>query len=371
MNRRLSFLPALLLLAGMVAVLPGTAAAQVAKEVRSSLDALAFTGPRLNPHEDLEPIDDVQGLLAFEVGNGWASFRQSAGEWSALVDKRTGRVEIAEGNGLAWIPGRGNRLAKGKPVDVATLDTIARGFMPRVAALLGINPNNLILNRSRSGMPADYLAFVDYDVVLNDGTPVEGARVVFRVNHGNLVQFGTENLPFDTTAVRIKVKRESALASVAGYIGGFTAADTFIDSGSTHVLPAAQIDNRFADGFEFGKGRGVVPVWQFTFHRDGVMGTWRARVDGVTGEVLELADINDYATAQATGGVYMNSPTVGAEIVRPMPFTNISSGGFTNSAGNYNFTSAVTSSLAGQYVRITDTCGSISQASDGTGAIAF
>ena len=34
------------------------------------------------------------------------------------------------------------------------------------------------------------------------------------------------------------------------------------------------------------------------------MGTWRARVDAATGEVLEIADVNDYALAQATGGIY-------------------------------------------------------------------
>ena len=46
-----------------------------------------------------------------------------------------------------------------------------------------------------------------------------------------------------------------------------------------------------------------------------------------------------------------------------MPFTNLSTGGFTNSAGIYNFTGGtVTSTLNGQYVRITDTCGAISQA---------
>ena len=202
MNRSLHVLPALLLLAGMVAVLPGAATAQVVKEGNSSLDALAFTSPRLNPNEDLESIDDVQGLLSSDVSNGWASFRQSAGEWSALVDKRNGRVEVAEGNGISWIPGRGNRLtqsiapqAAGNGVGIDTLDTIARGFLPRVAVLLGVNPSNLVLNHGRSGMPADYLAFVDYDVVLNDGTPIEGARVVFRVNHGNLIQFGAENLP--------------------------------------------------------------------------------------------------------------------------------------------------------------------------------
>jgi hypothetical protein len=102
------------------------------------------------------------------------------------------------------------------------------------------------------------------------------------------------------------------------------------------------------------------------------MGTWRARVDAATGEVLELTDVNEYVSAQATGGTYLNSPTTGSEVVRPAPYLNLSIGGATNSAGIYNFTSGtVTSTLAGTYVKITDSCGAISQASDASGNIAF
>jgi hypothetical protein len=372
MNRSFRFLTILFLLIGTAAVLPSAATAQVAKPGNSSLDGLAFTSPRLNSVEALETVDNVQGVLAPEVANGWAAFRNENGEWNALVDKRTGRVSIAEGAGIPWIPGTGNKLANKAHVDLTSLDGIAHSFMPRVAALLGINPSSLVLNQGRSGQPADYLWFVDYDVVdTASGLPIDGARVVFRVNHGNLIQFGTENLPAGAGSAKAKVKREEALAKAAGYIGGFTAADSFIDSGTLRLVPTANIDNKVGEGFAFGKGRGATPVWQFTFHRDGVMGTWQASVDAATGEVLALKDINDYVSAQATGGIYQNSPTTGSEIVRPMPYTNAGTGVFTNSAGVYNNTAAVSSTLAGQYVKITDTCGAISQASDGSGNIIF
>ena len=55
-----------------------------------------------------------------------------------------------------------------------------------------------------------------------------------------------------------------------------------------------------------------------------------------------------------------------------MPYANLSSGGFANSAGLYTFGgSAITSTLVGQYVKISDTCGAISQGSDGSGNLAF
>ncbi|MFL6291051.1 MAG: hypothetical protein ACJ759_09170 [Thermoanaerobaculia bacterium] len=372
MTRVSRFISTLLLLGGMVAVLPGAATAQVAKEGRSTLDGLAFASPRLNPNDSLQPVDDVQGVLDAEVANNWASFRGNSGQWTAMVDARNGRVAIAEGEGIPFIAGRGNSLsARAKAPGLSDMETIARGFLPRVAAMLGVNPNSLVLNQGRSGNPADYLWFLDFDMVDKSGAVIEGARVVLRVNHGNLIQFGTENLPArNAVAPQAKLKREEALAAVAGYIGGFGGADSFLDGGSLHLIPVAEIDNNFGEGFAFGKGRGITPTWQFVFHRDGVMGTWRARVDAATGEVLELADINDYA--QATGGTYLNSPTTGAEVVRPMPFTNLSTGGFSNSAGLYNFTgAAITSTLAGQFVRITDTCGAISKSSDASGNLAF
>jgi hypothetical protein len=367
MNFRSRFLLALLALAGLI--LPVAAQAQVAKEGRSSLDGLVFASPRLNPVESLEIIDNAQGVVTSAVANGWASFRSANGEWNALIDKRTGQVEIAEGAGIPWISGRGNKLAAAtRPVDLATMESIARAFLPQVAPMMGVNPKSLVINKGRSGNPADYLWFVDFDVTDAKGTVIEGARVVFRVNHGNLIQFGTENLP-DSQAVTpaATVTRDQALKVLSRYIGGFNAADSFIDNGSSHLITVSRVDNRFGDGFEFGKGRGITPIWEFVFHRDGVMGTWRGRVDAASGEVLELADINDYA--QATGGVYMNSPAVAAEIVRPLPFTNLSTGGFTNSGGIYS--GSATSTLSGQYVRISDTCGSISQGPDGSGNILF
>src|SRR4029077_4335462 len=95
---------------------------------------------------------------------------------------------------------------------------------------------------------------------------------------------------------------------------------------------------------------------------------WQARVDAATGELLQFADINDYAAA--TGGVYQNSPATGSEIVRPMPYDNVSSTLFTNSGGIFTGT-ATASTLAGTYAKITDTCGAISQAPDGSGNIVF
>ncbi|HEY0781749.1 MAG TPA: hypothetical protein VGE98_04780, partial [Thermoanaerobaculia bacterium] len=378
LNRR-TWLPIALLAVGSM-TFAGVSRAQVMKQGTGLLHNLSFSSDRLRMNEAIAPLDNVQSNLSSSTQTGWAGFRTNNGQqWQALVDKRHGQVSLMEGSGIPWIPGKGNNLTQsdlaaktnGKGVvSLASLEQIARTFLPQVQGLLGVDPKSLVLNLGRSGQPAGHVWFIDFDVVQN-GATVENARVVFRVNNGNLIQVGTENLPTPgAVAPKVRLAAADAMTVVSKYIGGFTSADTFADSGSLHLLPISQSDARFADGFAFGQGRGLANVYQITFHRDGVMGNWRARVDAATGELLALEDINEYA--QATGGVFLNSPSTGSEVVRPMPFTNLSTGGFSNSAGLYTFSGGtLTSSLNGQFVKITDTCGAISLTASGTGDLAF
>jgi hypothetical protein len=344
---------------------PGTA--QAMKESHDTLSSLSFRSPRLAPSQAIAPLLDHLSESATSVQSGWETFRLGAGtEWQASIDQRTGKIAFAEGGGVAWIPGRGNSLKAqdGKTVNLATLEATARGYLPKIADIMGIDPRTLVLNRGRSGQPADYMWLVDFDIV-RDGMTVEGARLVFRINNGNLIQVGTENLPSPGAAVpALRIPRTAALAAAARAVGGFGSADRFLDSGSLHLLPVNLVSTRSAEGFDFGRGRGLAKVWQFTFQRDGVLGTWQVRVDAATGEVLELLDVNHYG--QATGGIYQ---TPGVEVVRPMPFADLSTGFYTNSAGLFSGTA--TSTLSGFYVKVTDSCGPISLTTNGSGNLVF
>jgi hypothetical protein len=358
---------------------PAGARAIAPSQGDGTLESLAFVGERLTPRSDVEPIQDAESLTQPEVRQAVADFRNEAGgDWAIYVDRRTGLLEAAAGAGIPWIPGRGNRLTledvsaylqDGQDVDLAAMERIARAFLPRVAPMLGVKPAQLRFSQERSSRVADYLWRLDFDLV-RGGLPVEGAHVAFTVNHGNLIQIEAESLPSPGSAVpNATIKRQQALSILSRYVGGFSAADTFLDGGSLRLLPVAVEDAKYAEGYAPGRGRGIAPVWQFTFVRDGSDATWRARVDAVNGEVLELVDINDYVNGYVRGGVMFG----GAEATRPMPTADISVSPFsTNGSGVYVFPGgAVNSTLNAPFIRILDTCGTISEAANTSGVIDF
>ena len=351
------------------------AGAQAIREADDALSARAFDAPELRVSSENAPLSDAPSFVSSDTDLAWQAF--AAGKrapWAAHVDKRSGRIDYAEGGNVAWIPGAGNSLtaadlglaANGK-VSLATLETLARRQLAEVGSMLGVDPANLVLNAGRSGQPAAHLWFVDFDV-LSGGRRIEGARVVFYVNNGNLISFGSENLPAPgtrTPAVRVPV--EAARATFFAYVDGFQAGDSILDNGTYKLLPTAVASSRFAEGYAPGNGRGLVGVWEFAFHREGTVGTWRGRVDAASGKLLEFIDANEYGSA--TGGAY-RSDRPATEVVLPLPWANVASGVYTNSAGIFSGTTGTTT-LQGQYVKMTDSCGSISKAADGSGVLAL
>jgi hypothetical protein len=354
-------LPIGVLLLGVLTV-AGGASAQVRKKGEDALSRRAFISPKLALTQPIVPYSEVAERISPAVADSWQRFRADAKDWAASVDRRTGAIAFASGSGIPW-------SSKPEPVNSAALEQISRDFLRAVAPMLGVNPNSLVLDLGRSTQITPGVWFIDFNV-LAEGTPIEGARVLLRFNNGKLIQFGSENLPSaGATPSALKLGRDQALSVAARHVDGFTDADTFRDYGSLHLIPI-DLNADHGKEFSFGKGRGVARVWQFVFERRGIVGTFRARVDATTGELLEFQDINRYA--QATGGIYANTPATGPEVVRPFPYADLSTGGYANSAGLYNYAGgALSSTLNGKYVAISDTCGSVALAADGSGNLVF
>ena len=362
--------------------LAAQAGAVVQKQQSGDLHSLTFESSRLTVAPENVPLDEARSSMALDADLAFQGFvAQTGGQWVGYVDRRTGQLGYFEGSGLAWIPGRGNNIpldslanAPGlsTAVDLALLDSKARDFARFAAPMLGIDPAGLAINAGRSGSPSAHVWFVDYDYTIG-GVPVEGARVVFSVNNGNLVAVGTENLPMPGARMpRVAVSANLARKTVEEYVGGFRGDEIWVDSGSFHLLPANRLDVRFDAGYEPGHGRDVAGVWQFSFRRPDEVGTFRARVDVESGDLLDFLDLNEYGSV--TGGTYqqdrVSGSTPATERVLPMPFANYGTGTYSNSAGIFSGTTGTTT-LSGQYVGISDSCGSISKAADASGSIAL
>lgn len=357
------FAPSLFL--GLMAIAASSAApAQAPIEPASPFAALTHTAERFQFRVALAPLSEVQGRLASDFDRSWNQFQLDHGDWSAFLDARSGRIESAEGPGIPWVRG-----AKGPP-RLAELEGIARHFLADRPLLFATDGKDLRLSSGRSGKASDALWLVDFDV-MRGGLPVEGARIVFRIGHGNLIQMGGERLPApDADAPPVRVTREQAYARLNDYVGGLDrAVDRLVDRGSLHLLPVALRDDRFAEGFAFARGYGLETVWQLSFRRKGVLGTWRMRVNATTGKVVEF--LNTDLDAGATGGVAADS-AAGTETRRPMPFTDLGNGQTTNSAGTYTYAGTpVTSTFNGLFVGIAESCGGILMSSNAAGDLPF
>ncbi|MBZ0100925.1 MAG: hypothetical protein K8I65_02030 [Thermoanaerobaculia bacterium] len=367
-------------LRGLIAALILSAAAlpaQVAKSAESDLDQLTRVSQRLALAPDFRPIDEAAGGHATKSTAALRSFLATHdGTWSIHVDALSGHIGSLSGSGIAWIPGDGNALSledldpllAGKSeVDLEVLDRRARLAMPTIAEMFGFDPSSLVLGQGRSGNPAPHVWFVDYDVTVG-GHVVEGARVVFSVNNGNLVSIDSENLPDRSVSLPpTRISRDQAEAILATYVGGFLPSDEFHDRGSFHLLPANRLAPTAGGRLAPGAGRGVVGVWDLVFEREGVLGTWRARIDAETGSIEEFTDINAYGRIQ--GGVIRTDGRP-ADSLLPMPYAEYGSGLYSNPAGIFPGTSGTTA-LNGQFVRIVDSCGSISRSADAGGTISL
>jgi hypothetical protein len=318
----------------------------------ASGDTLRAEGLAARPES--EPFFEAWDRFLSENGLGW----------TATVDRRTGTLALAEGQGLPWIPGSGNSLRKadlraylgssGK-INERVLLRRAAEFLAANQPLFGASPEEFDLNPANVFQVEDYLWFLTLPRRFA-GIPVEKSFAVFRVNHGNLIQFGGEFLGPISVDPKPYVSVETAREILAGYIGGFEDGDVWVNDGSLSFLPVAGGDASES----LGSGIAWRLVYTLAFRREGVMGTWEAKIDAHTGEVVLFRDANEYGSV--TGGIYPNS-YLDTEVVRPLPWITVtnSTTKYTDLGGNYSYAGGTAScALTGKYVKAVDSCGSSS-----------
>ncbi len=383
--------------------LAGSALALAPKEPKASrtdLDAREFYRPDLRLSTSHVPFEAVENQLANRAA--WTRFLAEHGATTgtdgtgtnapaglrAWFDPRSGTPVNILG-AIPLLPGRGagndvtlERVAGllGRPVaEVAlTPDVVGellRRFVVRNADVFAIDPDQL--GAVTAERVSDELWNVNVRQELG-GIPVRWGRISATINNGNLVTIGTETWGDARVSTTPSIDIETALKAGFGHAGGEGPDDRLLGPPRLEVVPFAPAALQDGDAYRgpLGAGYGHRLAWVFSFRRAGVVGTWLVSVDAHTGEVLELKDTNHYAKKKVQGGVYpLTNTGICPDLQRcgtmqpgaPMPWADTglpAPNDMTNGAGVYEYTSGtLRTALSGRYVRVSDTCGAISESS--------
>ncbi|HEV2856442.1 MAG TPA: hypothetical protein VHC97_26885 [Thermoanaerobaculia bacterium] len=313
---------------------------------------LALFGGFQSSALEVQPSIEVQARgsrKALENAALQRFFVHHSDEWEVRWDNRSNQPNLIQGVGIPLLPGRGNKLAHEGTLRMTDVVARLRAFMDQFPELLGVSNIDLRLDEKSSvhaGGEND-LWFVELQQ-FHHSLPVEGAKVFFRINNGNIVQFGAERIAEVRTSPKARIDSAAALASVLRTTGfHLDQIKSITNPGTLKLVPALTAGERPGEKFEGTPGLGYrhILVWEVEFSRAGDTAVYKARVDAKTGKVVSLEDLTSYAV---TGGVYSTTNT-DPEIVVVFPFVNIIiSGGME------------ICTLTGKYVQISDGCGDIS-----------
>ncbi|MCD4654473.1 PepSY domain-containing protein, partial [bacterium] len=336
------------------------------------------------PHKDIQVTSSVENFLFSNRTtpnySGITMFFQQYGSmWDVQMDHRNNRPDLISGQGIPIIPGSGNNLClsdiriDGKSVaaiDKQVMIDLTRKFILNNHELLNLDQAQLVpdIENTRTFGKNNRLWFVHYKQVFK-GIEVKYADVFFRFNSGNLTQFGAHRY-VDTTKTLIEKPAVSSsdaldiavIHAESAYTGDleivvspelywipiFGDADTIQEPGEQYEGPA-------------GEGYNLRLAWEIKFRMEPQPETWYAVIDAHTGEILSFRDDNKYEAA--FGGVYPVS-NIDTEVSFPFPFVATSSGN-TTSGGRFSPSGNTSTSLDGQYVRISDNCGAVNLSSSG------
>jgi hypothetical protein len=200
------------------------------------------------------------------------------------------------------------------------------------------------------------------------GITVRDSGLTAVISHGNLVLLGLQAWG-DVDAARPVVTAEAAREVVARHVQPFVVGG-YRGGARLERIPLAR--GQDAAATQEGRGYDFRLAWVVGAAVEGDPGSWEGLVDAATGELLAFQDTNAYAVRRVIGGVYPASadqqPPDGMERPGwPMPFTNVNgtNTSFTSTGGQVTVCEQgpITTSLDGQFVRITEGCGPINEQS--------
>ncbi len=292
------------------------------------------------------------------------------------VDLDRGRLDLRGGRwATLWLreplvpgTGAGNRLTAA--VDGEGLaDLAAKGFLGFVAdhsEALRIDPEEL---RPAVGVHAGGDLIQIHAPRFVDGVPVRGAALSATINRGNLVLLGADLWGDVEIATAPAIDSAAAFDAVRAHLAPHGPSGLRAPA-RLEILPLQNGDD---DEVVPGEGYRHRLVWVLALELPGAVERFEARVDAMSGEMVALEDTNRYQHRNVQGGVYPISNDGmlpdGVEVAgTPMPFTDVTHGGgtdTTDAGGNVTgVTGTMTTALSGPFLRIDDGCRAVRESSD-------
>ncbi|WP_052351036.1 hypothetical protein [Myxococcus stipitatus] len=345
----------------------------------------AFFKPELSYASGHTPLSQALPQLSPQQAKVWEDFFARNGKnFEIYIDVVTGTASNIQGP-VPLIPGDGvgNKLTLGsvgkhlgrsvEKVDGAVVADLVYRFIETNRDALGVDMRQL--GHARVDQISQDLWQISIAQELQ-GIPVRHGRIAATISHGNLILIGTESWSNVGVSPMPLVDAERATMLAHERFGLMESPAEIWQEPTLEVAPVS------IPGAGFGKGLGHELVWTYGFMLQGEDERWKVTVDADSGEVLALEDDNHYLDRRVRGDVYVFTNTGvpascapgsycgSSQAAYPMPWANVSSGGFTDGYGVYNWTSGtVTTTLQGQYIRINDTCGNPATSSDSNGNI--
>jgi len=304
---------------------------------------------------------------------GWETFRgRHSARWSVYVDERTGMPTLVSGGGI--------ELLSTEVLEDVTLDeveTVVRAFLADHHELLGDWTAVLELDTEASGELRDGHWQVVFRQTV-DGVRVENARLDLHVNRGRLTMFGASNWGVPTVGGVPTIDAADARDFVDAYVGVATREYEEVEEPELVLMALdAEPDLDRPRRWTGARGAGLahVLVWRLQFRDPESPALWVAEINAHSGEVRAFYDGAHYTAIR--GGVYPEAPDVGCasgscEVEAfPMPYADWTESGqaeaYTDEFGNLTCTdpgATFETNLSGQYVRVDDNCGPVSETAD-------
>jgi hypothetical protein len=360
----------------MIAAVAGPALAVVAPDEPTPLSELAFRHPDLDIAASYRAVGELKAaradqarseLTALGVDSASAYVDLRSGRWESLLPAEPLLPGSGVGNDLRWQDLGLKAPAGDKAVELAAWNALM-AYVETFHRELGLDLAE-IPEAGRVAVHGGGEVIQIYVPRVVAGVPVRDSYLTAVINHGNLVLFGAHNWGDVDVATWPSLTPEDAAGAVSSYFAPHTAGAW----GESELVLVPMANGNDLAQVSPGAGYAYRLAWVVRPRFAGDLGSWEALVDAHGGEVLSFEDTNHYA--EVRGGVYPvsndgTSPDGVEQGGWPMPFDRVThSGGTATTDAGGNIPASVsgtrTSTLSGQYVRMNDSCGSISLSSSG------